>query len=79
MKLAMRLPEKNRGVANDMDPRDSETTEIIDLASRNGAANRLLQSPVRGNQIRHDNGPSRVSWNKNDGSRMLYWGAPERP
>ena len=34
MKLAMRLPEKSRDHANDADPRDSETTEIIDLASR---------------------------------------------
>ena len=34
MKLAMRLPEKNTGLANDADPRDNETTEIIDLASR---------------------------------------------
>jgi len=36
MKLAMRLPEKNRsGADNDVDPRDSATTEVIDLASRN--------------------------------------------
>lgn len=34
MKLAMRLPEKNPGHANDADPRDNETTEVIDLASR---------------------------------------------
>lgn len=35
MKLAMRLPEKNTtGVANDADPREGETTEVIDLASR---------------------------------------------
>jgi type IV secretion system protein VirB10 len=34
MKLAMRLPEKNSGIANDADPRDAETTEVIDLASR---------------------------------------------
>ena len=35
MKLAMRLPEKSRADhANDADPRDSETTEVIDLASR---------------------------------------------
>lgn len=34
MKLAMRLPEKNAGHANDVDPRDDETTEVIDLASR---------------------------------------------
>ena len=36
MKLAMRLPEKNRsGADNDVDPRDEATTEVIDLASRN--------------------------------------------
>lgn len=34
MKLAMRLPEKSLGHANDADPRDGETTEVIDLASR---------------------------------------------
>ena len=34
MKLAMRLPEKTLGHANDADPRDDETTEVIDLASR---------------------------------------------
>src|SRR5688572_14687039 len=34
MKLAMRLPEKGQRSANDGDPRDSETTEVIDLASR---------------------------------------------
>lgn len=34
MKLAMRLPEKNAAVANDRDPRDEATTEVIDLASR---------------------------------------------
>ncbi|HEY6814111.1 MAG TPA: TrbI/VirB10 family protein [Croceibacterium sp.] len=34
MKLAMRLPEKNQRAAGDSDPRDSETTEVIDLASR---------------------------------------------
>ncbi len=34
MKLAMRLPEKSLGHANDADPRDAETTEVIDLASR---------------------------------------------
>ncbi|WP_338242882.1 TrbI/VirB10 family protein [Aurantiacibacter hainanensis] len=34
MKLAMRLPEKTAGHANDEDPRDGETTEVIDLASR---------------------------------------------
>ena len=35
MKLAMRLPEKGQRAVNDGDPRDSETTEVIDLASRN--------------------------------------------
>ncbi|GGE00796.1 hypothetical protein GCM10011515_20740 [Tsuneonella deserti] len=37
MRLAMRLPAKNAGapVANDIDPREGETAEIIDLASRN--------------------------------------------
>ncbi|QZH76551.1 MAG: TrbI/VirB10 family protein [Erythrobacter sp.] len=47
----MRLPEKNRGVANDMDPRDSETTEIIDLASRTSypaVANRKSRSDALG-------------------------------
>jgi type IV secretion system protein VirB10 len=34
MKLAMRLPEKGQRAVNDSDPRDSETTEVIDLASR---------------------------------------------
>ena len=34
MKLAMRLPEKNRHAVNDSDPRDEATTEVIDLASR---------------------------------------------
>ncbi|MGB3166134.1 MAG: type VI secretion protein, partial [Alteraurantiacibacter sp.] len=34
MKLAMRHPEKNLVGANDTDPRDTEDTEIIDLASR---------------------------------------------
>ncbi len=34
MKLAMRLPERSSGHANDADPRDDETTEVIDLASR---------------------------------------------
>ncbi|WAT17543.1 type VI secretion protein [Aurantiacibacter sp. MUD11] len=34
MKLAMRLPEKNAGHANDADPRDQASTEVIDLASR---------------------------------------------
>ena len=37
MRLAMRLPAKKPGetIANDLDPRDGETAEIIDLASRN--------------------------------------------
>lgn len=37
MRLAMRLPAKTAGstVANDRDPRDGESAEIIDLASRN--------------------------------------------
>jgi type IV secretion system protein VirB10 len=37
MRLAMRLPAKKTGdtVANDRDPREGETAEIIDLASRN--------------------------------------------
>jgi type IV secretion system protein VirB10 len=34
MKLAMRLPEKGRRAEIDNDPRESETTEVIDLASR---------------------------------------------
>jgi type IV secretion system protein VirB10 len=34
MKLAMRLPEKGRRAEIDSDPRESETTEVIDLASR---------------------------------------------
>jgi type IV secretion system protein VirB10 len=34
MKLAMRLPERTAGHASDADPRDTETTEVIDLASR---------------------------------------------
>jgi type IV secretion system protein VirB10 len=36
MKLAMRLPEKNRQAAPDSDPRDGASAEIIDLASRTG-------------------------------------------
>ncbi|WP_340588772.1 TrbI/VirB10 family protein [Erythrobacter alti] len=51
MKLAMRLPEKNSGVANDADPRDSETTEVIDLASRTSypaVANRKGKSDALG-------------------------------
>ncbi len=37
MRLAMRLPAKKAGepVANDLDPREGESAEIIDLASRN--------------------------------------------
>nr|WP_240048843.1 TrbI/VirB10 family protein [Parerythrobacter lutipelagi] len=37
MRLAMRLPARNggTGVANDTDPREQETAEVIDLASRN--------------------------------------------
>jgi type IV secretion system protein VirB10 len=37
MRLAMRLPAKKPGetIANDVDPREGETAEIIDLASRN--------------------------------------------
>ena len=35
MKLAMRLPEKgNQGAANDADPREMASAEVIDLASR---------------------------------------------
>ena len=34
MKLAMRLPEKGQRAVNDSDPREQETTEVIDLASR---------------------------------------------
>jgi type IV secretion system protein VirB10 len=34
MKLAMRLPAKGQRAVNDSDPRDDETTEVIDLASR---------------------------------------------
>ncbi|MDC0887273.1 type VI secretion protein, partial [Altererythrobacter sp.] len=36
MRLAMRLPAKtkNSGPANDGDPREGESAEIIDLASR---------------------------------------------
>lgn len=37
MRLAMRLPAKTAGqpIANDLDPREGESAEIIDLASRN--------------------------------------------
>lgn len=51
MKLAMRLPEKNGGMANGGDPRDSETTEVIDLASRTSypaVANRKNRSDALG-------------------------------
>jgi len=51
MKLAMRLPEKNSGIANDADPRDDETTEVIDLASRTSypaVANRKGKSDALG-------------------------------
>ena len=34
MKLAMRLPEKGRRTSADSDPREDETIEVIDLASR---------------------------------------------
>ena len=38
MRLAMRLPSKSgdSGSGNDFDPRDGESAEVIDLASRNG-------------------------------------------
>ena len=52
MKLAMRLPEKTAsGAANDTDPRDDATTEIIDLASRSSypaVANRKGRSDALG-------------------------------
>ena len=51
MKLAMRLPEKISGIANDADPRDDETTEVIDLASRTSypaVANRKGRSDALG-------------------------------
>lgn len=37
MRLAMKLPAKNvhQGVANDIDPREEENLDVIDLASRN--------------------------------------------
>ncbi len=50
MKLAMRLPEKN-GSGGDTDPRDAETTEVIDLASRTSypaVANRKNRSDALG-------------------------------
>lgn len=51
MKLAMRLPEKNSAAANDRDPREDATTEIIDLASRTSypaVANRKAHSDALG-------------------------------
>ena len=52
MKLAMRLPEKNGvGANDDTDPRDSEDTQIIDLASRTSypaVANRRNKSDALG-------------------------------
>ncbi|KLE34659.1 TrbI/VirB10 family protein [Aurantiacibacter luteus] len=51
MKLAMRLPEKTVAHANDVDPRETETTEIIDLASRTSypaVANRNRRSDAVG-------------------------------
>ena len=51
MKLAMRLPEKNSAAANDRDPREDATTEIIDLASRTSypaVANRKGHSDALG-------------------------------
>ncbi|KLI65009.1 type VI secretion protein [Aurantiacibacter marinus] len=47
----MRLPEKSSGIANDTDPRDDETTEVIDLASRTSypaVANRRGKSDALG-------------------------------
>jgi type IV secretion system protein VirB10 len=51
MKLAMRLPEKNSAAANDRDPREDATTEVIDLASRTSypaVANRKGHSDALG-------------------------------
>ncbi|MEO5706923.1 MAG: TrbI/VirB10 family protein [Alteraurantiacibacter sp.] len=51
MKLAMRLPEKNAAAARDVDPRESTTTEVIDLASRTSypaVANRKGHSDALG-------------------------------
>ena len=51
MKLAMRLPEKGQRAVNDGDPRDAETTEVIDLASRTAypvVANRKGHSDALG-------------------------------
>jgi type IV secretion system protein VirB10 len=52
MKLAMRLPEKTRsGVANDADPREQTSAEVIDLASRTAypqVANRKGRSDALG-------------------------------
>lgn len=36
MRLAMRLPSKSGGSGADVDPREGESAEVIDLASRNG-------------------------------------------
>ena len=36
MRLAMRLPPKSGGSGADVDPREGESAEVIDLASRNG-------------------------------------------
>ncbi len=51
MKLAMRLPEKHSAAANDRDPREDATTEVIDLASRTSypaVANRKGHSDALG-------------------------------
>ena len=51
MKLAMRLPEGKGTVANDTDPREHESAEIIDLASRTAypaVANRKGRSDALG-------------------------------
>ncbi len=52
MRLAMQLPEKKRGgSANDGDPRDSMSAEVIDLASRNSfpaVAQRKTKSDMGG-------------------------------
>tara|TARA_A100001391_G_scaffold1033_3_gene1430 strand:+ start:24282 stop:25397 length:1116 start_codon:yes stop_codon:yes gene_type:complete len=51
MKLAMRLPEKTKGVVNDADPREQASAEVIDLASRTAyptVANRKGSSDALG-------------------------------
>ena len=51
MKLAMRLPEKGTAAANDADPREDASTEVIDLASRSSypvVANRKGNSDALG-------------------------------